>query len=177
MRVGLRGRRSCLLWALTFLCVIGISASALTVAFGSPISTVLRATSFTTQAAVAAQVVRSFREGERAALLTLDDRVLAQLPVFAQGEALDDVIQRVRKLRADGYYQQMQIDFFEVTQVSQDDPYLYVTTNEQVSTATYLQTSGDAITLERKTGTFKATYQLAHVDDRWKVTQTIVAPK
>jgi hypothetical protein len=182
MRVVLRGRRSCLLWISTFLCVaglftIGISMSALTVAFGSPIPSALLARLPAPPAADVVQVVRSYREGERAALLTLDEDVLAQLPVFVQGEALDELTRRVHKLRADGYYQKLASESFEVVQVIEDEPRIYVMTIEVLTVETYPQAAGGAAAQERKTVSLEVVYHLVHEAERWKITKVVATER
>ena len=182
MRVVLRGRRSCLLWVSTLLCVLGlfvtgIGVSAITVAFGSPIPSALRARSSAAQAADVVQVVRSYRAGERAALLTLDEDVLAQLPIFAQGEALDELTSRVQALRAVGYYQKLESQSFEIVQVIEDEPYFDVVTNEVLTMEKYSQTVGGAAVPARTAASLEVVYHLVHAAERWKVTKVAVAER
>lgn len=153
---------------MTFLCMIGISMSALTVVFGSPLPSAIRAGLSAVRAADAARLVRGYRDAERAALLTLDEAVLAQAPVFAAGEALADLEGRVAALRSSGLYQQIEIESFAVRQVIEDEPYLYVMTDEVIAVTTYHQASG-AVADERKSASWEVVYTLVQEADRWKV--------
>lgn len=174
MRIALRGRRSCLLWLLAWLCVLGVvGAAALTAVAGAPVGAALRARWFAAQTADVAQVVEHYREAERAALLTLDDNVLAQAPVFAQGEALDDLTRRVQALRAGGRYQRLETESFAIVQVIAADPYVLVTAHEVTATETVPLVAGDA-PAERSTASAQVVYQLAHDAERWKVAKVEV---
>ncbi len=176
MSVVLRGRRTWLLWALTCLSVLAISLSALTVAFGSPLPQSIRAGLSAVRAAEVEQVVRSYRDGEAAALLTLDAAVLAQLPVFATGEALDDVTSRVDALWASGSYQQLEIGSLTVVQVVEEDPYRYVMT-EEVHAVTALPQAPGSAAGERKTAAWQVVYTLVQEAGRWKVSKVAAAER
>ena len=144
--------------------------SALTIVFGSPSPAAIRAGLAAVQADAAAQLVKSYRTGEQAALRTLDDRVLAQLPVLATGEALADLVNRVAALRASGAYQEVTIDSLAVAQVIEEGPHLYVMTEEVHSVATYPQMPGVAA-IERRTAAWEVVYTLVQEGGRWKVTK------
>ncbi len=184
MRVVLRGRRTWLLWSLTFwsltfLFVLGISVSALTVTFAGQLPRGWQAPWAAPPAADLVQVVKGYRQGEQAALLTLADDVLAQLPVFATGTALDQVTAKVAALRAAGEYQQLDIPALEVIQVRRAAPYIEVLTHEEHTLTTYPQVpSGTpAAAGERKTETLAVVYRLAQAEGRWKVIQVEYSAK
>ena len=173
MRVVLRGRRTFLLWSLTWLGVIGVSLSALTVAFGSPLPAVLRAQFYALQTQELVQVVAGYGEGQRAALLTLEDDVLAQLPLFAQGEALEQLLQQVAALRAGGFYQAIEVESFEVVQVLEEEAVSYVVTNEVITLQTFSQAGDGFAPSESTTVSLQVVYHLAREAERWKITKIV----
>jgi hypothetical protein len=177
MRVILRGRRTWLLWSLTFwsvtfLFVLGISMSALTVTLAGQLPAPWQAP-WGAPAGNLVGVVKGYRQGEQAALLTLADGVLAQLPVFATGAALDQVTEKVAALRAAGEYQQLDIAALEVVRVRRTAPYIEVLTREEHTLTTYPQVPPGARSAagERKTETLSVVYRLAQAAGRWKVAQ------
>ena len=96
-------------------------------------------------------VIKGYRQGEQAALLTLADGVLAQLPVFATGAALDRITEEVAVLRAAGEYQQLAIPALEVVQVRRAAPYLEVLTHEEHTLTTYPQVPAGNPSAARRT--------------------------
>lgn len=184
MRVVLRGRQTWLLWSLTFwsltfLFVLGISVSALTVTFAGQLPAGWQAPWAAPPAADLVQVVKGYRQGEQAALLTLADDVLAQLPVFAAGEALNQVKEKVAALRGAGEYQQLDIPALEVVQVRRAAPYIDVLTHEEQALTTYPQVPAGTPSAagERKTDTLAVVYRLAQTGGRWKVIQVEYSAK
>jgi hypothetical protein len=178
MRVVLRGRRTWLLWSLTFwsltfLFVLGISVSALTVSLAGQLPAPWQAPWAAPPAGDLVGVINGYRQGEQAALLTLADGVLAQLPVFATGAALDQVTEKVAALRAAGEYQQLVIPALEVVQVRRAAPYIEVLTHEEHTVTTYPQVlAGTAPGAgERETATLAVVYRLVQAAGRWKVAQ------
>jgi hypothetical protein len=177
MRVVLHGRRTWLLWSLTFwlltfVFVLGISMSALTVTLAGQLPSGWQAPWTAPPATDIVQVVKGYRQGEQAALLTLADSVLAQLPVFATEAALDQVTERVAALRNAGEYQQLDIPALEVVQIRRAAPYIEVLTHEEHTLTTYPQVpagtpgAGAGTT---KTETLAVVYRLAQAAGRWKV--------
>ncbi len=178
MRVVLRGRRTWLLWSLTFwsltfLFLLGISMSALTVSFAGQLPDGWQAPWSAPAAGELVQVVKGYRQGEQAALLTLADDVLTQLPVFATGAALDQVLENAAALRAAGEYQQLDILSLEVVQIRRAAPYIEVLTHEEHARTTYPQVPAGTPNAagERKTETLACVYRLAQGEGRWKVIQ------
>ena len=178
MRVVLRGRRTWLLWSLTFwsltfLFLLGISVSVFTISFADQLGAHWQAPWSTPAAVDMVQVVKSYRQGEQAALLTLADDVLAQLPIFTTGTALDQVTEKVAALRAVGKYQQLDIPSLEVVQVRRVAPYLEILTHEVHALTTYSQVpAGTPSTAgTRNIETLAVTYRLVQVAGRWKVAQ------
>jgi len=178
MRLVLRGRRTWLLWSLTFwsltfLFLLGISMSALTVSVAGQLPVGWQTPWSAPAAGDLVQVVKGYRQGEQAVLLTLADDVLAQLPVFAAGAALDLVTKRVDALRAAGEYQQLDIPSLEVVQITRAAPYIEVLTHEEHALTTYLQVPAGAPSAagSRKTETLAVVYRLAQAAGRWKVVQ------
>ena len=181
MKVVLRGRRSGLLWLLTMLGVVGVTLSALTVAFGSPLPSAVQAKLSAARTADAVQVIEGYRQGERAALLTLDADVLAQVAVFARDDALDDLARRVRDLRAQGLYQKLAVDSFAVVHVdgaaSLAVTELDVTTEEVLTVETYPQSPAAAPANDRRTSTWQVVYHLVQEAGRWRVAQVTAVEK
>ncbi|MBK8048779.1 MAG: hypothetical protein IPK16_17640 [Anaerolineales bacterium] len=177
MMTVLRGRRSGFLWSLALFCALCIGTPIAIFASGSPLLGEVQARWSTWQTRDMVDVVRGYRAGEQAALLTLSDDVLAQLPVFAQGEALDMLGLSVRTLRAQGVYAKIEDVSFKVERVAPQDPYVFVTTDEVLTFATYALTPGDGSALERKTGTWEVLYQLARDEGRWKVAKVVATEK
>ena len=178
MRLVLRGRRTWLLWSLTFwsltfLFLLGISMSALTVSVAGQLPVGWQPPWSAPAAGELVQVVKGYRQGEQAALLTLADDVLVQLPVFAAGAALDLVTEKVGALRAAGEYQQLDIPSLEVVQITRSAPYIEVLTHEEHALTTYLQVPAGASSAagSRKTETLAVVYRLAQAAGRWKVVQ------
>ena len=176
MRVVLRGRRTWLLWSLTFwsmtfLFILGISMSALTVTLAGQLPASWQAPWATPPAGNLVGVVKGYRKGEQAALLTLADGVLAQLPVFATGAALEEVTEKVAALQAAGEYQQLAIAALEVVQVRRAAPYIEVLTHEEHILTTYSQVPAGTRSAagERKTEMVSVVYRLAQAAGRWKV--------
>ena len=184
MRVVLRGRRTWLLWSLTFwsltfLFVLGISMSALTVTLAGQLPASWQAPWAAPPAGDLVGVIKGYRQGEQAALLTLADGVLTQLPVFATGAALDRITEEVAVLRAAGEYQQLAIPALEVVQVRRAAPYLEVLTHEEHTLTTYPQVPAGIPSAagERKTETLSVVYRLAQAAGRWKVAQVEYSAK
>lgn len=178
MRIVLRGRRTWLLWlltlwSLTFIFLLGISMSALTVTLAGQLPAGWEAPWATPPAGDLVGVVKGYRQGEQAALLTLADGPLAQLPVFATGAALDRITEDVAALRAAGEYQQLDIPALEVVQVRPAAPYLEVLTHEEHTLTTYPQVPAGAPSAagKRQTKTLAVIYRLALAAGRWKVAQ------
>ena len=177
MRVVLHGRRTWLLWSLTFwsltfIFVLGMSMSALTVTLAGQLPSDWHAPWAPPPATEIVQVVKGYRQGEQAALLTLADSVLAQLPVFATGTALDQVTEKVAVLRAAGEYQQLEIPALEVVQVRRAAPYIEVMTHEEHTLATHPQVPAGtpgAAAITSKTEKLAVVYRLERAAGRWKV--------
>lgn len=184
MRLVLRGRRTWLLWSLTFwsltfLFLLGISMSALTISVAGQLPVGWQTPWSAPAAGDLLQVVKGYRQGEQAALLTLADDVLVQLPVFAAGAALDLVTEKVGALRAAGEYQQLDIPSLEVVQITRAAPYIEVLTHEEHALTTYFQVPAGAPSTagSRRTDTLSVVYRVAQVAGRWKVIQVEYSAK
>lgn len=177
MTIVLRGRRSAFLWSLALFCALCISLPITIFASGNPLLGEVEAQWSVWQARDVVDTVRSYRAGEQAALLTLSDDVLAQLPVFAQGEALAALGSSVRALRAQGVYAATEDVSFTVEKVVTQDSEISVTTVEVLTSATYSLAAGDGSALERKTGTWAVRYLLARDEGRWKVAEVVATER
>jgi hypothetical protein len=95
--------------------------------------------------------IEKYYLAEKAALQTLNPDVVAQLPVFAHGEALDDIRKRVEMLRAQGLYQELTVQQRDVQpEVVQDGEISGILVREQYTVRTYqLAPDGDRLVDEK----------------------------
>jgi hypothetical protein len=114
--------------------------------------------------------IEKYYRAEKAALQTLDPNVVAQLPVFAHGEALDDIRRRVEMLRVQGLYQELIVQQQDVQpEVLQDGEIVGVLAQEKHTVRTYqLTPDGDRL-VDEKVFDGKIVYGLIHRGSRWKV--------
>jgi hypothetical protein len=115
-----------------------------------------------------ARLVQQFRLAEQAALKTLSPAVMEQLPIFAQGEALVDLQERVEMLQAAGYYQNLTVESIQVQQVTPDLPAgLLVSECHHLQTYAHT-TEGDRL-LDEQRAELVVVYGLIHHEGSWKV--------
>jgi len=109
-----------------------------------------------------------YRRAERAALQSLDVTVLAQLPVFASGEALDIINGQVEALRAAGQYQILLVEEIQIVQVMLG-PTIGVLTRERHTEQTFAHTTDGDRLVAQATTTLSVVYGLINEDGRWKI--------
>jgi hypothetical protein len=168
----LRGRRSGCLWLFILLGVFGLGALAYGLRLLPPLPFPFVATPTTTAATDVEPVIRGYHDAELAALQTLSQDVLNQLPVFAHGAALENLAQEVAALQNAGQFQKMQIEEMVITQVVETADQIEVLTEEVQTLATYLQQDGSLLQHERYRRS--VVYHLVLDADRWKVDRVIV---
>ena len=110
-----------------------------------------------------APLLRNFRVAQKAAYLTLSEEVMAQIPVFATGEALELVRAEVNRLRTLGLAARLDVSSLEVVTTYMDG--LAVATRERH--ARELIDGGKTVC--REVTDYEFAYGLASEDGRWKV--------
>lgn len=113
-------------------------------------------------------LIVDYRRAERAALQSLDANVLAQLPVFASGEALAAVNEQAEALRTAGQYKILVVEEIQIVQVMLA-PTIGVLTQERHTDQTFARTAeGDRLVAQEIT-TRSVVYGLINEDGRWKI--------
>lgn len=110
----------------------------------------------------------NYRQAERAALQTLNPNVVEQLPVFAQGEALTDLKQRVATLQAAGQYQILVVEMLHIEQVLHG-PNTGILVFERHNRQTFLRAADGDRLVEQARTEVRVVYGLVFHDGRWKV--------
>lgn len=114
------------------------------------------------------QMITDFRRAERAALQTLDPNVLAQVPVFAHGEALAALQQQVETLRAAGQYEVLIVENVQVEQVL-PGVVVGVLASERHSRQTFERAAGGDRLLNHEISNVKVVYGFVEDSGRWKI--------
>lgn len=115
-----------------------------------------------------APYIAHYRQAERAALQTLSPDVLAQMPIFAHGEALEVLTHQVEALRNAGQYQILVVENMKIEQVLLGETTgVLVTERHNLQTFTHAA-DGDRL-LENKVTEVKVVYGFVFTDGRWKV--------
>ena len=114
------------------------------------------------------QMITDFRRAERAALQTLDPNVLAQVPVFAHGEALAALQQQVETLRAAGQYEVFIVENIQVEQVL-PGAVAGVLVSERHSRQTFERAAGGDRLLNQEVNNVSVVYGFVEDSGRWKI--------
>lgn len=173
MRIILRGRRSGLLWSF-IVCIFGFVMLGYLVYKVPSLPSASTATPTALVMPDVAQLIQSYRDAERAVLQTLSPDVLNQLPVFAHGSALDELIKQVDTLKAADQYQTLQIEQLQIIQATSEGATINVLTNEVHTLATYPRTPEGAAPLQQDKVKLEIVYQLIYDAERWKVEKIVV---
>ena len=120
------------------------------------------------------QLITDFRRAERAALQTLDPNVLAQVPVFAHGEALAAITQQVETLRAAGHYEVLIVENIKVEQVM-PGAVVGVLASERHSRQTFERASGGDRLLAQEVNNVTIVYGFVEDQGRWKIDKVRIA--
>jgi len=114
------------------------------------------------------QMIIDFRRAERAALQTLDPNVLAQVPVFANGEALAAINQQVETLRSAGQYEVLIVEDIRVEQIMPGSV-VGVLVSERHSRQTFAHaTDGDRLG-DQAVNNYSVVYGFVEDNGRWKI--------
>lgn len=119
------------------------------------------------------ELIVDFRRAERAALQTLDTNVLAQVPVFAHGEALAAIQQQVQALRAAGQYEVLIVEDVQVEQVM-PGAVVGVLVNERHSRQTFERSAGGDHLLAQEVNNFSVIYGFVEDSGRWKIDKALI---
>ena len=114
------------------------------------------------------QMILDFRRAERAALQTLDPNVLAQVPVFAYGEALAAIEQQVETLRAAGQYEVLIVEDIRVEQVMPGSV-VGVLVKERHSRQTFTRAADGDRLLAQEVNNYSVVYGFVEENGRWKI--------
>ena len=94
--------------------------------------------------------------------------MLAQLPVFAHGEALDEIYQQVATLRTANQYQILVVEEVTIIQITTDTG-VGVLTSEQHSLQTFARAADGDLLLAQEANLASVVYGFVQDDGRWKV--------
>ena len=119
------------------------------------------------------QMIIDFRRAERAALQTLDPNVLAQVPVFAYGEALNAINQQVETLRAAGQYEVFIVEDIQIEQIMPGSV-VGVLVNERHSRQTFERVAGGDRLLDQTVDNASVVYGFIEDRGRWKIDKVSV---
>lgn len=114
------------------------------------------------------QMILDFRRAERAALQTLDPNVLAQVPVFAYGEALAAIEQQVETLRAAGQYEVLIVEDIRVEQIMPGSV-VGVLVQERHSRQTFARAADGDRLLAQAVNNYSVVYGFVEENGRWKI--------
>lgn len=114
--------------------------------------------------------IAQYRLAEKAALKSLDPAVVAQLAVFAHGEALTGVTDQVASLIAQGRYQELTVQRLEVQQaLLYEGQSAGVLVSETYTLRTYEPAEGGDRLVNEETYDGNIVYVLIYLESRWKV--------
>ena len=176
-RKTLRGCRGGLVWFVTLLGLVVLVVGALGYHFvtGQALDYTTLLPGLAAPAPDYIAVVLDYRRAERAALRTLNDEVMAQLPVYASGEALQVIVDNVTLLEAANTFRDVDIESLTLVQTIEDSSTMArLMTEETHRVQTFFQIPGTATLLSDERFDVQFVYQLENDGIRWRVTRAVL---
>lgn len=100
----------------------------------------------------------------------MDPAAVEQLPAFAHGEALADILARIEALRTQGLYQELTVQQLDVQQVVlRDGQMAGALVHEQYTLRTYQPAADGDRLVDEEVFDGTIVYGLIYLDARWKV--------